>query len=336
MSSVIASARRVADDVLASAAAATDASGVLPPANLDALAEAGLYALGSGDESFLDVCAAMELLADACLATTFVWVQHVGTLLAVASTENDALRAGWLEPLRAGERRAGAAFSGAALPSPPTLHARRDGDGWHFDGVAPWITGWGHIDVMHAAARSEDGRVVWALVEAREQPGLAIERLALIAVDASATVRGRFDALYVPDARVTAVAPPPAGAGIVAPTVRVHAALSLGVARRCCRLLGPTPLDDELAAARHAADAALGDPDPSAIAGARAAIAELTIRAVSALVVRGGARSAVAGGEAERSAREALFLAVFGSRAPIRAALLEQMGAAEPGPRRRR
>lgn len=330
----LAAARRIAADVLAPAAARTDASATLPTANLDALADAGLYALGTDGEPLPEVARAAEIVTAGCAATAFVWMQHIGAVAAVAGREPDALRDTWLEPLRRGERRAGAAFTGGALPGPASLHATRVDGGWRLDGVAPWITGWGHIDVMRTAARTPDDRVVWALVDAREGDGLTVERLRLFALDASATVRGRFDGLVVEDARVLEIAPPPTPPWLVPGTARVHAALSLGVAARCCAAIGPSPLDDELVATREAADAALADPGGAAIVEARAVSAELAIRAAAALMAIEGARTVVAGGLPERSAREAHALAVFGLRAPIRAALRARLGAGEAPPRR--
>jgi hypothetical protein len=45
-------------------------------------------------------------------------------------------------------------------------------------------------------------------------------------------------------------------------------------------------------------------------------------------VVATGSRSARAGSDAERTAREALFLLVFGSRPAIKASLLSRLGGA--------
>jgi hypothetical protein len=104
----------------------------------------------------------------------------------------------------------------------------------------------------------------------------------------------------------------------------MHAALSLGVAGRCVALLASERLADELHQIREQLDAALEDTD--AMAQARAAVAELTIRAASALLVHSGSRAAVAEGAPQRLVREAHFLSVFGSRAPIKAALLERLG----------
>ncbi len=95
---------------------------------------------------------------------------------------------------------------------------------------------------------------------------------------------------------------------------------------RCCRLLGPGPLDDELAACRERLDAAL-TTDVTAMAQARAAASELAVRAAAALAVAHGSKSITADAQAQRLAREAVFLLVFGSRPAIKSALLRQFGA---------
>jgi len=322
---LIAAAHRVADDVLAPAADAVDASGVLPAAHLDALAAAGLYGLGAGDEDLLDVCAAIEVLAAACLTTAFVLSQHLGAVQAVAHSAPSALREAWLGPITRGERRVGAAFTGAALPGPALLHATPDGDGWRLDGQTPWISGWGLVDAIHTAGRAPDGRVVWGLLDARDGGGLTVTPLRLLAIEASATVTGSFAGVALPADRVTHITPEPRGPALVPPVTRIHAALSLGVAGRCVTLLESEPLAAELDGVRGQLDGAL--EDPAAMAQARAAIAELTVRAAGALFVRTGARAAVAHGAPQRLVREAHFLSVFGSRAPIKAALLERLGA---------
>jgi hypothetical protein len=89
--------------------------------------------------------------------------------------------------------------------------------------------------------------------------------------------------------------------------------------------VGPSALDAEVAECRAALDAAL--EDPGAMVAARAWVADLTLRAAAAALVGVGARGVTAGTEVERLGREALFLSVFGSRAPIRAAMLDRLGA---------
>lgn len=106
--------------------------------------------------------------------------------------------------------------------------------------------------------------------------------------------------------------------------LRLHAALALGVASRCCRLLGPTPLDDELAACRTELDRL----DPATIFGARAAAGELAVRAAAALSVAQGSRSLLVADHAQRLAREALFTLVYALRPESKDALLGRLRAA--------
>ena len=61
---------------------------------------------------------------------------------------------------------------------------------------------------------------------------------------------------------------------------------------------------------------------------ARAEASELAVRATAALTVRDGSNSITTDSHAQRLAREAVFLLVFGSRPAIKAALLRKLGAA--------
>jgi hypothetical protein len=58
------------------------------------------------------------------------------------------------------------------------------------------------------------------------------------------------------------------------------------------------------------------------VAGARARAADLALRLAATLVVKQGARSILRDQHAQRLMREATFLLVFGTRAPIQHALL--------------
>lgn len=302
-------AQRLADEVLFPAAMATDVADRVPAANLDALAEAGLYEVATelGQEDF---AAVVEALASGCLATTFVWLQHHGLVRALASSE---AHTDLTARARCGEVRGGLALAGL-LPDPP-LRARPAADGWVLDGSAPWVTGWGMVDVLLVAARSDDGATVTTLlVDAAEGGGLSVERQRLVAVDASATVEASFDGVAVLPDRVLGSRQfrPEDPAGL-----RTNGSLALGVAGRCCRLLGPTPLDDELVNCRSALDQC----PPVAMPAARAAASELAQRAATALIVHDGSGSITTSSHAQRLAREAMFLLVFGSRPSIKAEL---------------
>lgn len=310
-------AQRFADEALFPAALETDRAAAIPGELLDRLAAEGFYAIGA-DDDFATVCDVQEALASGCLTTAFVWAQHLGLVHALATSGDDRLCARWLGPLRSGDLRADLALGGV-LPQ-PLLHARRDREAWVLDGVSPFVSGWGLIDVVHAAARTKSDEIVWLIVDARESDALRVERLRLVALDATATVRASFEGLRVDGDRQTGLHP--AGAETPPEVLRLHASLALGVAGRCCRLLGPSPLDDELAALRTQLDR-LG-PETAAH---RAAAGDLAVRAAAALATTSGSRSLLVADHAQRLWREALFVAVYALRPASRDALLARLGA---------
>jgi alkylation response protein AidB-like acyl-CoA dehydrogenase len=332
MNQVIEAATDLAERELFPAATSTDALDVLPVANLDALASAGFYGLfaptdvgGLGADP-PTVAAVVEVLASGCLTTALVWMQHFGLLGSLLTAPTD-LREAWLRDACAGRRRGGIAFGGL-LPGPPALVASPHGEAWRLDGYAPWVSGWGRIDTLHVAARTRDERIVNVAVDARVGPGLAATRRPLVAVNASATVRIDFDGFMVGPDRVLGIAPyDPAGS--LGARLRLNGSLALGVARRCCALIGPSALDDRLDACRRALDAA-GDGD---MAAARAAASAFAMQAASALVVHTGSGAVRSDEHAQRLCREAMFTLVFGSRPMIKDALWAMVtdGAAAAG-----
>lgn len=323
MTDVVEVASALAEDVLLPAALATDAADVVPVENLDALADAGLYGLFAPPEVgglgvAEEVPTVLEVLASGCLTTTLVWVQHFGLLGSLLAP--GPLQDAWLPDACAGRRRGGIAFGGL-LPGPPVLRAAPGEDGgWVLDGHAPWVSGWGRIDTLHVAARGPDETIVNVVVAAREGDGLTVERQRLAAVDASVTVRVDLASVVIPPDRVLGIAPyDPAGS--LGTGLRVNGSLALGVARRCCALMGPGPLDDQLDEHRALLDGA----DADGMAGARAAASAFAVRAAAALAVHTGSRAVLRTEHAQRLAREALFLLVFGSRPMIRTELLSRL-----------
>jgi alkylation response protein AidB-like acyl-CoA dehydrogenase len=313
-------------------AAKVDATRELPPEQLRWLADAGLYGIsapvsaGGLGFSYFDICTVAEELSSACLATTFVWIQHLRLLGAMLDDATpQALRTEFLPGVIRGDVRGGIALTGA-LPGPPRLTAEPVPGGWRLDGQAPWVTGWGLIHFVVVVARGPADSVVTLLVEAEERPGLSAEPQRLAAVQASATVRLGFDGLFVPAARYVGQQPyDPAGQQ--GGRLRLNGSLALGIGRRCCALIGPSALDEELRQRR----ADLNHAGPDGMAAARARASEFAVRAAHALAVHHGSASALAGDDAERLTREAAFLLVFGSRPAIKAALFQQLSSGKVG-----
>jgi alkylation response protein AidB-like acyl-CoA dehydrogenase len=312
-------ARHIAETVLYPSAMAVDELLAIPAAQLNELADAGLYGIAGPPEfgglaaDLPAFCQVVEILASGCLATTFVWLQHHGAVRALAASPNHALRDAWLGPLVTGQRRAGVALGGAR-PGPVLLQARRVPGGYELDGRSPWVTGWGMVDVLYTLARGAGPELIAALIPARPAATLTARRLDLVAVNASATVELSFAGHFVPDEQVSSVVPQAEWLAADSRGLRPNGSLALGVAARCCRLAGPGPLDAELGQLRARLDGADADSMPAA----RAAAAAFAFRAAGAAVAVTGSGSILAGQHPQRLARESLFLLVFGSRPAIR------------------
>ena len=317
-------ARRLADEVLFEAALDTDRADVAPRSLFDTLAAAGLYGLagpaeaGGLEMAWPEPLSIIETLAGGCLTTTFVWLQHHGPLRAVAASATPGLSEEWLGPLCRGEKRAGVAFAGLRRPGPPVLTATAAAGGWVLDGYAPWVTGWGRVDVVHYGARTPDGDVLWCLVDAVETDTTEVERLTLAAINASATVTVRFRGHVVPATRVTAIEPFEEWRSRDEAGLRTNGSLALGVAGRCARLLESSSLSAEVDQCRASLDSA----GVAELPPARAAATALAWKAAGRVVAAGGGRSVVVDSHAQRLAREAMFLLVAGQTAAIRQAQL--------------
>ena len=324
----LSAAQQLADDVLFERALDVDMSGEVPAQNLDLFRDAGFYGLWTPHEvggcgfDELERLPILEALAGGCLTTAFVWAQHGGgSVNAARMPSGSPLHERWARALATGQARSGVAFAHILRPE-PCLFAERSGDGWVLRGVAPFVTGWGHIDAVLVAAHEAD-RLVWMLIPAAEARTLTSRRLRLAAVDSSVTVELHFDGHAVGDDEVLEIIEYGDWLSFYRQGLRTNGALMLGVASRALGLLGPSPLDGELDAARRALYAAEVDEMPEC----RAQVGHVGIRATSALVSSVGGRAITLAHHAQRLAREALFLLVQGQTAEIRAGHLRRFGA---------
>lgn len=331
-------ARDIADRVLFPRALAVDGADRVPPEHLDLLAAEGLYgAAADPDLDFAGIAAIVESLASGDLATTLVWIQHLTPVMALLGEPSPLVDA-WLPALVAGERRGGIALAGLR---PPTnfLRVRRSGNDFVLDGIVPWVTGWGMIDIVYVAARDAQDVVHFLLMdtprgEARPghdavAPTLRTETQQLVALQASSTVNVTFDGHPVPAERLVATTPFDEWRSGDSGGSALNGFLALGIVRRCVALLRDGPGENDaiaLAASADACRSALLTADPAGTPHARAAASELAWRAAATLTTWQGARSVLRTNQAQRLMREAAFTMVFGARPAIRDALLGRLG----------
>ncbi|HEX3622225.1 MAG TPA: acyl-CoA dehydrogenase family protein [Acidimicrobiales bacterium] len=336
---LVAAARRVADAVLAPAAAATDRADVVPRSHLDALAGAGLCGLFCPPGAPpADSRRIFEILAGACGVTFFVWVQHHAPVRMLADSANASLRERHLDDLCAGRTLGGVAFAYLRRPGPPAVVATPVAGGYRIDGEAPWVTSWGLARLYAVAARCDDQVVFFAvLADDRGPAGVrASPRQALAAMNASSTVRLAFDGLVVPAEDVISTVP----FGRWQAQDRVATAqpnpAAFGIAETCVRLLGeraPEAAEDlggEVEACRRRSyDLADMDRTDDAhlrmLVEARAWSLELGVRAATALVTSVGGRAMSADHPAQRLLREAAFFTIQAQTAALRQATLGQL-----------
>lgn len=330
MTDAVELAADIAERVLFPTSIATDRADLVPRSNLDALADAGLYGLFGPVESgglavdLATACEVVEVLASGCVNTTLTWLQHHRSVLSL-SLSSDPSHHARLAELCTGRYRSGVVFAGL-VPGPATLHAapseaHGDRDGfWHLTGTAPWVSGWGNIDTLFVTARGPEDTVVSFVLDDLDRYHLGVRRHRMVALDATGTVELTFQDVRVTPDHLVSVAPHDSG-GSGGRSLRLNGSLALGVVRRCCTLLGPSTLDDELDAVR----AQLDEADDDTMAAARAAASACALHAATRLVAATGSRAIDRDQQAQLLARNALALLVFGFRPEIKQALLDQL-----------
>ncbi len=333
---LVAAARDIADNVLFPASIEVDRGGRVPESHWRRLAEAGLYGIAAPVEwggpglQLPAIVEILETLAGGCLATAFTWVQHHGMLASLAASSNIALRDEVLPAAARGDVRGGVAYAGA-VPVPPRMRADRVDAGWRLSGHAPFVSGWGVIDVLQVSAGDiASGDIVAGLIPAEAQNGItAVEAVSLFAGGATQTVALAIDGLVIPDDRIVSRV---SRAQFMANQnfgSRLNATLPLGIAGRCIRLLetlghggAATALRANADGVRDRLDAGLADS--SALLAARADGAELAVRAATALVAATGGPALTSTSTAQLLARNATFMVVAASRPELKELLVKR------------
>lgn len=319
--------------MLAPVAETTDRAEVVPRSHLEALAAAGLYRLFAAPGVPLDATREIfEVLAGACGVTFFVWVQHHAPVRMLARSSNSALRDRHFDDLCSGRVLGGVAFAYLRRPGPPAVVATPVPGGYRIHGEAPWVTSWGLAGVYSVAARVDE-KVVYFLMEPAAGAKGAVRAsapLTLAAMNASSTVGLTFDGLLVPEGDVLTVMSYSAWQAADRTATAQPNPAAFGIAATCVRLLGDTPLTEELAECRQRsyalADAGLTDPAHlAAQVEARAHSLDLAVRAATALIVATGGRAMTAGHPAQRLLREAAFFTIQAQTPDLRRATLDRL-----------
>ncbi len=337
--SMLERAHTIAEEVLFPAALEVDVQGAVPRSHFDLLAEQGFYGMagrpadGGVEVDVPSLVGILETLASGCLTTTFTWMQHHAVVRGLTGTANAGLRDRYLGAAIRGEVRGGVSYAGA-IPQPPRLWATATEGGWLLRGEAPFVTGWGIIDVLQISARNTAGTlgtIISGLIDATAGAGIGVEELRMVAAQGSNTVRLRFADYVLPLEKITAEISHRDFLAKQGLNARLSGCLAMGVATRCIRMIGAAgrPGTAELLRAeqdtiRGRLDAGLDEPE--ALPAARAAASEFAYRCAGALVVAVGSSGILAQQHAQRLVREATFTLVAAGRPEIKDRLLGVFG----------
>jgi alkylation response protein AidB-like acyl-CoA dehydrogenase len=333
----------IAEEVLFPATLDVDAQAAIPPSHFDLLAEHGFYGVAAGgtcggvEVDFSSLVGIVETLSSGCLTTTFTWIQHHGMVRALIRTMNAELRDKYLGAAIRGEVRGGVAYAGA-IPQPPRLWATATHGGWVLNGEAPFVTGWGIVDLLLVSARNtaiaageSTGMIISGVVDAAAGTGVTVEELQMVAAQGSNTVRLHFTDYLLPDERVTGEISHSDFLANQHINARLNGCFAMGVTTRCIRMIGAGGqteiarlLRDQQDSVRIRLDGGLDEP--ATLPAARAAAAELAYRSAGALVVTVGSTGILARQHAQRLVREATFTLVAAGRPQIRDCLLSVLG----------
>ncbi|GAC1588206.1 MAG: hypothetical protein NVS3B21_03740 [Acidimicrobiales bacterium] len=340
-------ARRVASEVLAPAAEVVDGMDLLPRSHLESLAAGGLMGLvapvdqGGADAAGPVVRHVQRVVAGACGATFFTWVQHHAPVRYLASAPDSPARRRWLPELATGRAWGGVGFAYLRRPGPPVVRAERCDGGWIFDGVAPWVTGWGLVDVIVVVAGAPDGSKVFAALTP-DMAGLEATPLDLMVLGSTGTVRMTLDGVRVGADELIDIWSAARWAAVDRDAAARPGGAPCGIASTALEHLTPMVPDvagalrTELTTLCADAEDLLGTVDPPDRSGWQAALTQvrdrslsLAGRATQAYVVAAGGRAMDRSHPAQRLLREAAFHLIQAQTPMLRAQSLSRLSAAD-------
>ena len=332
-------------DVLRAEADAADRLPEWPAASLDALAGSGAARAavpaeyGGTDTSAPEHLRLAHRAASACLTTAFIWSQRESAVRRLLSAPPE-LQHRWLPRLARGEILATVGISQLTTSrqhGAPALRAIPDGDGWKFDGTAPWVTGADRADLLVVGATLENNEQILAAVS-RPREGLSAKPpMPLGALLGSRTAEVVFAGVRVGRDEVV-LGPQPSVLGTVGGGGLETSAIALGLADAAISSLEgeATKRADLLDPAnnlRREHDELLqtlltysaGSPCSEDVLGARTHATQLALRATQADLVAAKGAGFVAPHPAGRRARQALFLLVWSCPRPVAAGVLAEL-----------
>lgn len=333
--------RRIAETELRPLVVDIDRKGLYPEAVFRALGEAGAFRQHSSlsGEVRLDLAVdAMAAVGSECLSTAFcMWCQDT-LVWYLANTPNQEIRDRLLAPVADGRTLGGTGLSNPMKAffgiESIRLHGRSVPGGYRVSGVLPWVSNIGDQHIFGAIFQDRDhpSRRVMICVDCAAEGMSVAQNARFTALDGTRTFSVRFDNVFVPTAMVLSEPAEPMVAAIRAGFILLQCGMAFGLVEDCIRIMRrmdkshshinrylperPDALEKELAVLRErVATLCLTPLEQSrdyfrAVAQARLAGSELSLRAAQATMLHSGARGYLADAPAQRRLRESYFVAI--------------------------
>lgn len=283
----------------------------------------------------------MEEVAKECLSSAFlVWCQTACARY-IQMSNNDWLKKQYLPRIAGGELLAGTGLSNTVKSCDTIedfrLSAKRVDGGYVINGVLPWVSNLGptHVFTTGCPVVSEDGKLVFILVDCTLAGFKLVDCAHFVALDGTRTLACQFKEVFIPDSMV--LAHPSESADYVKriKPAMIHAqmGMGLGLIEACCKMMHQS--NKSLAHVNQYLDDQVGDIE-DVLAGARKAVyeiadelsegpasertldilklrlagGELSLKAANAAMLHQGAKGYLVRNPAQRRLREAYFIAI--------------------------
>lgn len=182
--------------------------------SLDLLALKVPEAWGGKGFSEVDYGSFQELVARYSGALAFLQTQHQSAAGMLVSGDNSTLQQEYLPLMGSGEVLLGIGFSHLRRQGEPILTAESVPTGYQFNGVVPWITGFGFFQEFVVAATLPDGGAVFGIAPFQNVQQLGGGEITfnppakLAAMNSTSTVSAALNRWFLPEELVVSVKPP--------------------------------------------------------------------------------------------------------------------------------
>jgi alkylation response protein AidB-like acyl-CoA dehydrogenase len=293
-------------------------------------------ACAAGVPDIMAAVDAMSEVAEVCGATGFMtWCQDT-LVWYLANTENEALKARYLDDVAAGRQLGGTGLSNPMKSffgiEKLKLRGRRVDGGYMVKGALPWVSNLGPDHLFGTIFECDDGGKVMFVADCADERIELMPCAPFLAMDGTGTYGVHFKDTFIPDSMVLAHAAMPFVKKIRAGFILLQAGMAIGIIRDCISIMElkgtlghvnkflPMQQPEDFTAELNRLEAEIrelaktpydtSDDYWRRVVQSRLEAGDATTAAAHAAMLHAGARGYLKGHRAQRRMREAYFVAI--------------------------